>query len=103
MPHLLALPLQLWIQRINAACHENGLNYSRFMNGLVQHNVKLNRKVLSQLAIHEPDSFRVFMRRGVLGQEAWEMAACVCVSQILLVLSRKRENVRVLPYRWSWC
>jgi len=47
----------LFIIRINAACRENGLSYSRFMFGLKQANIALNRKVLSQLAVYEPAIF----------------------------------------------
>lgn len=48
---------KLWIQRINAAVRSHGLVYSQFMNGLKLANVELNRKMLSELAIQEPDSF----------------------------------------------
>ncbi|MCL2227944.1 MAG: 50S ribosomal protein L20 [Oscillospiraceae bacterium] len=48
---------QLWITRINAACKANGMNYSRFMHGLKLSGVNLNRKMLSEMAIHEPDAF----------------------------------------------
>ena len=48
---------KLWIQRINAACRMNGLSYSRFMNGLKKANIALNRKVLSDIAITDPNGF----------------------------------------------
>jgi len=48
---------KLWIMRINAACKANGMNYSRFMHGLKLSGVTLNRKMLSEMAIHEPDAF----------------------------------------------
>ena len=48
---------RLWIVRIQAACRSRGLNYSRFMCGLKRSNVELNRKMLSELAIRDPDSF----------------------------------------------
>ena len=48
---------QLWIMRINAACKANGMNYSRFMHGLKLSGVTMNRKMLSEMAIHEPDAF----------------------------------------------
>ncbi|MDR0446514.1 MAG: 50S ribosomal protein L20 [Oscillospiraceae bacterium] len=48
---------QLWIARINAACKLNGTNYSRFMHGLKQSGIDMNRKMLSEMAIHEPDAF----------------------------------------------
>lgn len=48
---------QLWITRINAACKQNGMNYSRFMHGLKLSGIDMNRKMLSEMAIHEPDAF----------------------------------------------
>jgi large subunit ribosomal protein L20 len=47
----------LWIQRINAGAREHGLTYSEFMHGLKLAGLDLDRKVLSDLAIREPDSF----------------------------------------------
>ena len=48
---------QLWIARINAACKANGMNYSRFMHGLKVTGITMNRKMLSEMAIHEPAAF----------------------------------------------
>ena len=48
---------QLWIARINAACKANGMNYSRFMHGLKVAGITMNRKMLSEMAIHEPAAF----------------------------------------------
>ena len=48
---------KLWITRINAAARLNGMSYSRFISGLKKANVDINRKVLSELAIHDPDAF----------------------------------------------
>lgn len=47
----------LWITRISAACKLNGTNYSRFMYGLKKSGIELNRKMLSELAISDPDAF----------------------------------------------
>ncbi len=47
----------LWITRITAACRMHGLSYSRFIFGLKQAEIGLNRKSLSELAYHEPDVF----------------------------------------------
>jgi large subunit ribosomal protein L20 len=47
----------LWNVRINAAVREYGLSYSRFINGLKKLDIKLNRKILSNLAASEPDTF----------------------------------------------
>lgn len=47
----------LWVTRINAACKKNNISYSRFMCGLKRANINLNRKVISEVAIHQPDTF----------------------------------------------
>ena len=47
----------LWITRISAACKMNGINYSRFMNGLKKANIEINRKMLSEIAINDPAAF----------------------------------------------
>ena len=54
----------LWIQRINAAAREHGLTYSRFIDGLNKAGVEVDRKVLADIAVHEPDSF------GALAEKA---------------------------------
>ncbi|HDN84182.1 50S ribosomal protein L20 [Candidatus Aerophobetes bacterium] len=48
---------RLWIARINAAVRREGISYSRFIRGLKEANINLNRKVLSELAISEPQEF----------------------------------------------
>lgn len=53
---------RLWIIRINAACQECGITYSRFINGLRKANVDLNRKVLSELAISSPSAFKKLVK-----------------------------------------
>ncbi len=47
----------LWIQRINAACRENGMSYSRFMNGLRNAEVAIDRKMLADLAVRDAPAF----------------------------------------------
>ena len=47
----------LWIARINAAARELGMKYSTFMNGLKKANIEVDRKVLADLAVHEPEAF----------------------------------------------
>jgi large subunit ribosomal protein L20 len=54
----------LWIQRINAGAREHGLTYSQFMHGLKLAGVDLDRKVLSDLAIREPDSFAAIVAQA---------------------------------------
>ena len=48
---------QLWIARINAAARANGMNYSTMMNGLKKAGITLNRKMLSEIAIHDEKAF----------------------------------------------
>ena len=48
---------KLWITRISAACRMNGMNYSTFMNGLKKAGINLNRKMLSEIAISDPEGF----------------------------------------------
>ena len=48
---------KLWITRINAAARQNGLSYSRFMHGLKQAGIDLNRKMLAEIAVSDPQSF----------------------------------------------
>ena len=48
---------QLWIARINAAARQNGLSYSKFINLLKVNNIDINRKMLSEMAIHDPAGF----------------------------------------------
>ncbi|GAA0566810.1 MAG: 50S ribosomal protein L20 [Caenispirillum bisanense] len=54
----------LWIQRINAAVREHGINYSTFMNGLNKAGIELDRKVLSDLAITQPEAFASLVKQA---------------------------------------
>ncbi|MEO0515424.1 MAG: 50S ribosomal protein L20 [Planctomycetota bacterium] len=62
----------LWITRISAACKQRGINYSRFIAGLKAANIGLNRKMLSEIAIHEPAAFDTLVETATnaLGQPA---------------------------------
>ena len=51
----------LWIQRINAACREHGLTYSRFISGLLKAGITIDRKVLADLAVQEPEAFKALV------------------------------------------
>jgi large subunit ribosomal protein L20 len=48
---------RLWIVRVNAACRMNGISYSRFIDGCNKAGITINRKMLSEIAIHDPDGF----------------------------------------------
>ena len=54
----------LWIQRINAGARENGLTYSQFINGLNKAGIALDRKVLADLAVREPESFKSLVEQA---------------------------------------
>lgn len=54
----------LWIQRINAAAHEQGLTYARLIDGLNKAGIAIDRKVLSDMAIHEPAAFAALVAQA---------------------------------------
>ena len=54
----------LWIQRLNAAVREQGLTYSRFIDGLAKAGVEIDRKVLAELAISQPEAFKVVVEKA---------------------------------------
>ena len=54
----------LWIQRINAGAREHGMTYSVFMNGLNKAGIEVDRKVLSDIAIREPEAFKALVEQA---------------------------------------
>jgi large subunit ribosomal protein L20 len=54
----------LWIQRINAAAREIGLTYGRFIDGLNKSGIEVDRKVLADLAVHEPEAFKALANKA---------------------------------------
>jgi len=54
----------LWIQRINAAAREHGMTYGRFIHGLSQAGIEVDRKVLADLAVREPEAFETLVNRA---------------------------------------
>ncbi len=55
---------RLWITRISAICRENGITYSRFINGLLKADIRINRKALSNMAIENPDVFKELINKA---------------------------------------
>ena len=55
---------RLWITRISAAAKMNGINYSRFMDGLKKANIDMNRKMLSEIAIADPEAFSALVEKA---------------------------------------
>jgi large subunit ribosomal protein L20 len=60
---------KLWITRISAACKQRGMTYSRFMAGLKANNIALNRKMLSEIAIHDEPAFDALVEQAKAGLE----------------------------------
>ena len=60
---------KLWITRINAACRQNDISYSRFIEGLTKAGVEVNRKMLSEIAINDPKMFAEFVKVARDGKE----------------------------------
>ena len=59
---------KLWITRINAACRENNISYSRFIEGLTKAGVEINRKMLSEIAINDPKAFSDLVKVALDGK-----------------------------------
>jgi large subunit ribosomal protein L20 len=59
----------LWVQRINAAVREHGLTYGRFIDGLNKAGIEIDRKVLSDMAIHEPQAFAALVAKAKVALE----------------------------------
>ena len=55
---------RLWITRINAAARQNGMSYSQFIHGLGLAGIELDRKVLADIAVRDPEAFRQFAERA---------------------------------------
>ncbi|MGH6813829.1 MAG: 50S ribosomal protein L20, partial [Methylocella sp.] len=60
----------LWIQRLNAAVREQGLTYSRFIDGLAKAGIEIDRKVLAELAISQPEAFRTVVEKAKCARPA---------------------------------
>ncbi len=60
----------LWIARINAAARENGMSYSRFINGLSKAGIEVDRKVMADLAVHDKAAFAVLAEKAKAGLAA---------------------------------
>jgi large subunit ribosomal protein L20 len=60
----------LWIQRLNAAVREQGLTYSRFIDGLAKAGIEIDRKVLSELAINQPEAFKAVVDKAKAARPA---------------------------------
>ena len=66
---------RLWITRINAACRTNGISYSRFINGLKAAGIEVDRKILADLAVHDPNAFAQLVQAAKDARATAEPAA----------------------------
>lgn len=55
---------RLWTVRINAACRMNDMNYSTFINGLKKAEININRKMLSEIAVNDPEAFKTLVEKA---------------------------------------
>ena len=86
---------KLWITRINAACRENGISYSRFIEGLSKAGVEVNRKMLSEIAINDPKAFTELVEVAKKGKEGKIKASEVKVTREVTVKSSAvKEEVK---------
>ena len=79
---------RLWIQRINAACKLNDISYSRFIYGLAQADVEVNRKMLAELAVNNPDAFKALVdvaKKGINNPKAKTV-------ENVVVLKKEKKN-----------
>jgi large subunit ribosomal protein L20 len=61
---------KLWIIRINAGCRLNGISYSRFIHGLKKANIELDRKILADMAMNQPELFAQLVEKAKAALEA---------------------------------
>ena len=76
---------KLWITRINAACRENEISYSKFINGLTKAGITINRKMLSEMAIDDPKSFSALV----------ETSKKALKGEVIKSAAVKKEQVKV--------
>ena len=91
---------KLWITRINAACRQNDISYSRFIEGLTKAGVEINRKMLSEIAINDPKMFTELVKTAKDGKagkinKTEEIAGCeVKVNNAKEKKETKKEEVK---------
>ncbi len=82
---------KLWITRINAACRENEISYSRFIEGLTKAGVEVNRKMLSEIAISDPKAFQELVQIAKQGKEGSITRKEVETKGVTIVKQTKEE------------
>ena len=88
---------KLWITRINAACRENEISYSKFIAGLTKAGVEVNRKMLSALAIDDPAAFTKLVelsKKGLEGKVVAKAAKKEETKEVKKVASKKEDTAK---------
>ena len=87
---------KLWITRINAACRQNDISYSRFIEGLTKAGVEVNRKMLSEIAINDPKAFTELVKVSKDGRDGKiKPASEVAGNEVTLnKLATKKKEVK---------
>ncbi len=83
---------KLWITRINAACRQNDISYSRFIEGLTKAGVEVNRKMLSEIAINDPKMFAEFVKVAKDGKAGKVTKATEVIGKEVTVNAAKKEK-----------
>ncbi len=84
---------KLWITRINAACRQNDISYSRFIEGLTKAGVEVNRKMLSEIAINDPKIFAEFVKVAKDGKAGKITKATEVAGKEVTISSAKEKKV----------
>ena len=88
---------KLWITRINAACRENEISYSRFIEGLTKAGVEVNRKMLSEIAINDAASFAEIVKTAKAGLEGKVKAEVKEEKKTAKKATKKEETAEKKP------
>ena len=87
---------KLWITRINAACRQNDISYSRFIEGLNKAGVEVNRKMLSEIAINDPKMFSEFVKIAKDGKAGKVSKSTeVSLKEVTISAAREEKTVKV--------
>ena len=84
----------LWITRINAGCREEGISYSRFIEGLTKAGVEVNRKMLSEIAINNPAEFKVLVKVAKDGLDGKVKKVDAKIEKGVEVISGSKETMK---------
>jgi len=85
---------KLWITRINAACRENDISYSKFINGLTKAGVEVNRKILSEIAIDNKEAFTNLVNVAKAALEGKEVKIAKVTVKETVKKEEKKETVK---------